>query len=85
MTRQTIAASQLYAILDREFRKRRLAECQDCRVPLPFYRAPPDEVSANWAIGTPTTCPRKCHAVIAEVLTDLWTRYDITPPVTAEA
>jgi hypothetical protein len=83
--REVITASQLYAILDREFRSRRGSGCHSCRVPLPFFRVPPDEVSANWAIGTPSTCPRKCHALIAEVLADLWTRYDITPPVEAEA
>jgi hypothetical protein len=77
MARQIIAPSQLYAILDREFRARRMTECGSCRVPLPFLRTPPDEVSANWAIGTPAECPRKCHAVIGEVLVDLWARYDL--------
>jgi hypothetical protein len=77
MARKTIPASQLYAILDREFRKRRMPECTSCRVPLPFYREPPDEVSANWHIGTPSECPHKCHAVIAEVLANLWTKYNL--------
>jgi hypothetical protein len=46
---------------------------------LPYYRPPPDEVSANWQIGTPPECPEGCHLVIAEMLTRLWTRYDIQP------
>ena len=75
MARKTISSAQLYAILDREFRKRRMPECTGCRVPLPFYRKPPDDVSANWHIGTPAECPHKCHAVIAEVLANLWTKY----------
>ena len=77
VARKIIPASQLYAILDREFRELRPAECRKCRVPLPFFRRPPDEVSANWAIGTPSDCSFGCHMVIAELLTKLWTRYDI--------
>ena len=48
-----------------------------CRVPLPYWRNPPDEVSANWHIGQPETCEYGCHLVIAELLAKLWTRYDI--------
>ena len=85
MSRSVITAAKLYAILDREFRKRRMTECAACKVPLPFYRDPPDDVSANWSIGTPTECPNKCHAVIAELLAELWPKYDIKRPETADA
>jgi hypothetical protein len=84
MPRAVITSASLYAILDREFRRRRMPECSSCRVPLPFYRDPPDDVSANWAIGTPGECPKKCHAVIGEVLAELWPKYNITPPETAD-
>ena len=77
MARTTISSAQLYAILDREFKKLRPPECQKCRVPLPYWRQPPDDVSANWHIGTPSDCSHGCHVVIAELLTKLWTRYDI--------
>ena len=79
MSRTTIPAAQLYALLDREFRNLKPKACRECRVPLPFWRTPPDEVSANWNIGTPTSCPEGCHVVIAEMLTRLWSRYDIEP------
>jgi hypothetical protein len=79
MSRKRIPASQLYAVLDREFRARRPARCKLCRVPLPYWHEAPDEVSANWQIGTPSTCPHGCHLVIAELLAHLWTRYDLTP------
>jgi hypothetical protein len=79
--RTTITGAQLYAILDREFKRLRAKECTGCRVPLPYYRKPPDDVSANWQIGTPLECPRGCHLVIAELLAKLWTRYDIQPEV----
>ena len=84
MERKLVSPAQLYAILDREFRARRAPDCRRCRVPLPFFRAPPDEVSANWHIGTPADCPQGCDRVIAEILTSLWTQYDIKVPPTRE-
>jgi hypothetical protein len=56
---------------------RRPAACTSCHVPLPYYCEAPDEVSANWRFGTPSLCPHGCHLMIAELLTGLWTRYDI--------
>lgn len=81
MARTTISSAHLYAILDREFKTLQAKECGRCRVPLPYYRKPPDDVSANWHIGTPTECPNGCHLVIAELLAKLWTRYDLAPEV----
>ena len=77
MARTTISGAQLYAIFDREFKSLRPAACKNCRVPLPYWRAPPDDVSANWHIGQPQDCPYGCHLVVAELLARLWTRYDI--------
>jgi len=71
--------AQLYAILDREFRKRKVPECHGCRVPLPYYKTPADDVSANWYIGTPSECPHHCQAIIGEVLADLWSQYNLEP------
>jgi len=77
MARERMSAAKLYAVLDREFRKRRPAECTTCHVPLPYWSEAPDDVSANWRFGTPTQCPHGCHLVIAELLTGLWCLYDI--------
>ena len=77
VSRTTITPAQLYAILDREFQRLRPMACSKCQMPLPYWRQPPDEVSANWNIGTPSDCPHACHLVIAEMLAKLWTRYDI--------
>jgi hypothetical protein len=76
-SRQALPVAQLYAILDREFKVRRPAACSTCTVPLPYWRKPPDDVSANWFIGTPRECEHGCHVVIAEVLAELWTRYEL--------
>jgi len=73
-----VAAAQLYAVLDREFRALRM--CQNCRVPLPYWHEAPDEVSANWLVGTPTECPNGCHLMIVELMANLWTRYELAVP-----
>lgn len=77
MPRERLSPARLYAVLEREFRARRPAQCTTCRVPLPYPCEAPDEVSANWRFGNPTECPHGCHVVIAELLTGLWARYDI--------
>lgn len=79
MARTTLSSAQLYAILDREFKRVRPKECRKCRTPLPFYRASPDDVSASWNIGTPSECPQGCHRIIAELVTKLWSQYDMEP------
>ena len=79
MIRTTITAAQLYTILDAEFRKLRPRACKRCRMPMPYWREPPDDVSANWHIGTPADCPERCHLVIAELLARMWTLYDMQP------
>ena len=77
--RTTVSAAQLYTLLDAEFRKLRPAACRTCRMPMPYWRTPPDEVSANWHIGTPSPCRHGCHLVIAELLARMWTFYDMRP------
>jgi hypothetical protein len=77
VSRFVISPPHLYAILDREFRAQRPVACDQCRAPLPFWREPPDEVSANWEVGTPAFCKHGCHLVFAELLTALWTKYDL--------
>ena len=77
MTRTLLPVAELYAILEREFRRLRPRNCRVCSVPLPFWRRSPDDVSANWFIGMPQECEHGCHLVVAELLVELWTRYDI--------
>ena len=77
MNRSALSAAHLYAILDREFRAARPAACATCRVPLPYFREPADDVSANWDVGTPAFCEHGCHVIFAELLAKLWTKYDL--------
>lgn len=79
MKRQAISPGALYKLLNDELRARRKTECQ-CRTPLPFLIERPDEVSANWRIGTPVPCANGCDALICEVTAELWPLYDLRDP-----
>ena len=49
-------------------------------MPLPFPMVRSDEVSANWRIGTPVPCEHGCDSVIAQIVADMWPRYDLHDP-----
>jgi hypothetical protein len=53
-------------------------------MPLPYLTERPDEVSANWRIGTPAECQYGCHLLISEIAASAWPIYDMvdieTPP-----
>ena len=57
----------------------RKVQCTTCNSPLPYWRRPPDDVSANWAVGTPRDCEWGCHLVVAELVTRMWSKYDMEP------
>jgi hypothetical protein len=75
-TRDPLRSHELYAILDHAFRARRKGRCT-CRVPVPYLRQRPDAVSANWTIGSPPKCVNGCHLLVAEILAEMWTKYDL--------
>lgn len=84
-TRPMLTPGQLYSALKEQCDARLPAACKACRVPLPYAIERPDEVSANWRIGTPTHCPKGCDLVIAEVALQLAARYDMTELARDEA
>ena len=75
--RESVPAARLYALLSEAFEKARDPNCRRCAVPLPVFRIPPDPGGANWHTGAPRRCPFRCDAVIGEVLSALWERYDM--------
>ena len=77
MARKLVSTAALYAILDREFHKVRPPGCERCNTPLPFYRDRPDDVSANWDIGTPDACAQNCRHILSELVTRLWAEYEL--------
>lgn len=79
MTRKQLTPGALFSLLNHELRQRRSATCH-CRMPLPFLVERPDEVSANWRIGTPSACPNGCDALISEIAASLWPQFDLHDP-----
>lgn len=75
--REAVPAALLYALLVTEFNRKRDPKCSECKVPLPIFRAPADESSANWHTGVLRWCPFRCHLVLGEVQAALWVRYDL--------
>ena len=76
MSRLKVSPGGLYSLLNAELRRRRVVECA-CRMPLPYQVDRPDDVSANWRIGTPLACTHGCDMLIAEIVASLWPRYDL--------
>src|SRR5687767_5052882 len=76
MQRLKISPGGLYTLLNAELKRRRLVEC-GCRMPLPFHIARPDPESANWRIGTPLPCAKRCDVMIAEIAAHHWPKYDL--------
>ncbi|HYC38076.1 MAG TPA: hypothetical protein VEC19_16730 [Usitatibacter sp.] len=77
MKRTPISPGRLFRLMSESFTARRPAGCDRCRMPLPYLIERPDEVSANWRIGTPPTCPLGCNAVIIDIAAELWPKYDL--------
>jgi hypothetical protein len=50
-------------------------------MPLPFLVERPDDVSANWRIGTAAPCVHGCDRIIGEIAAKLWPTYDLNDPV----
>ena len=82
MPRRSLTPGALYTVLNGELHASRRAPCQ-CRMPLPYLIERPDEVSANWRIGTPSACPNGCDAVIAEIVARCWPKFDLHDPISA--
>ncbi len=75
-SRLKVSPGGLYTLLNAELKRRRLTDCV-CRMPLPYRVEPPDDVSANWRIGTPAPCARGCDTLIVEIVAAMWARYEL--------
>ena len=79
--RRSVSPAELFAILADAFDRERPDGCESCQIPLPYRIARPDAVSANWEIGPAPDCPHRCRARIAEIVTRLWSEYDLEEPM----
>lgn len=76
MTRLKVSPGGLYTLLNSELTRHRVQPCS-CRMPLPYHVDRPDDVSANWRIGTPPPCQHGCDVLIAEIAAGMWPKYDL--------
>lgn len=79
--RKHLSPGALYTLLNEELKRLRPEACGKCRMPLPYLVERPDEVSANWRIGTPPPCAHGCDTVIYEIAARLWPHYDLRDPL----
>ena len=81
MDRQTLTPGRLYARLSAEFRRLRPGHCGNCRMPMVqlTHRASPE--ACNWAVEeAPPLCER-CGQLVATLVTDTASRFDLRDPV----
>ena len=80
MTKKTsIAAADLFVLLDREFQRRKPRECEACFVSLPFRVDAPGDNAPSWETLVPLPCGRRCGAVLEEIVAQLQALYDLAP------
>jgi len=84
MPRRSLTPGALYKLLNDELQMRREVPCK-CRMPLPYLVERPDDVSANWRVGTATPCPNGCDALISEIVTGFWPAFDLFDPTSMAA
>lgn len=84
MPRKRMTPGALYALLNNELHAMRPAPCS-CRMPLPFLVERPDEVSANWQIGTTSPCVNGCDVLISEIVARQLPFFDLYDPTSEPA
>jgi hypothetical protein len=72
----TMAAADLFVLLDREFRRRKPRECATCFVQLP-YRVDAAPGQPNWEVIAPPRCARGCSELFDELLHEFQEMYEL--------
>ena len=76
-SRTELAAADLYVLLQREFRRRQVPDCQSCYVQLPFRVDRRDGGAANWEVIFPGDCSFGCREVMDSVIDEFARLYDL--------
>lgn len=75
-TRTAVTAAELFVLLDREFRRRKLRDCPDCYVQIP-YRVDARGDAANWEVVTPPGCTNGCAAALEDLVAEYQALYEL--------
>jgi hypothetical protein len=76
-TRTEIYPADLYVLLEREFKRRRPADCPACYIQFPFRVDRHDPAAPNWELILPADCPNGCGTVIEELVQQYSAMYDL--------
>jgi hypothetical protein len=75
--RTAISATELYVLLNREFKRRQSRDCTECDVQLPYLVERGDANFPNWEVISPTDCGSGCRELVEEIALELSRRYDL--------
>jgi hypothetical protein len=72
----SIAAADLFVLLERELHRRRPRECPSCSVALPFHVEVHGPEGPNWeALLIANGCRAACESVLDDIKAELQARY----------
>lgn len=74
-----LAAADLYVLLQREFRRRQVPECNSCYVQLPFRVDRNEDDAPNWEVVLPPGCSFGCREVMDTVIEEFGRVYNLRP------
>lgn len=72
-----MTSPDLWALLDRELRRRKPRECAGCFVSFPFRVEVREQGASNWEVVIPHDCGHGCRDVLEEILLEFQLRYDL--------
>ena len=75
--RTELAPADLYVLLQREFRRRQVPDCQSCYVQLPFRVDRREHDAPNWEVIFPSECSFGCREVLDSVIDEFSRLYDL--------
>ena len=76
-TTTTLTASDLYALLDRDFR-RRTRQCTKCNFSMPYRLFGNGRDPGNWSVIPSASCSHYCEAVLDEVVSGYRSTYRLS-------
>ena len=68
MAKEHITPTDLFVLLDREFRKRKPGQCDTCFVSLPFPLKSEASSVADWDVAPIGECPHSCRIVLDDLV-----------------
>lgn len=76
-TTATLSASDLFAMLDRDFR-RRARQCTKCYFSMPYRLFSSDRNPGNWSVIPSSSCSHYCEAILDDVVSGYRSTYRLS-------